>query len=202
MNPIDFVLLILLGVLVFVGVLKGMTRILIGIGALVAAFVLAAQLHQPVADKLAFLDLPGEAIKLISYVLIFLGTMLAGAMAAFLMRKLLRAAMLTWADRLAGGALGLVAASGRFGDRIADRGIVRQSFEQPAEQVGSRLWQAVEDNTGRGGLRKIVQRQMAGGWLFLSSYWPACHIRWVKSSCYLLTGSTASTLFPDSPVLL
>jgi len=111
MNPIDFVLLILLGVLVFVGVVKGMTRILIGIGALVAAFVLAAQLHQPVADKLAFLDLPGEAIKLISYVLIFLGTMLVGAMAAFLMRKLLRAAMLTWADRLAGGALGLVAAT-------------------------------------------------------------------------------------------
>jgi membrane protein required for colicin V production len=111
MNPIDFVMLVLLGILVFIGVLKGMTRILIGIGALVAAFVLAANAHQPVADKLAFLDLPGEAISLIAYVVIFLGTMLVGALVAFLMRKLLRAAMLTWADRLAGGALGLVAAT-------------------------------------------------------------------------------------------
>ena len=111
MNPIDLVLLVVLGMLVFVGVLKGMTRILIGIGALLAAFILAAQFHQVLAYKLGFLDLPDPALKLIAYVAILLGTMIAGGLIAFFMRKLLKAAMLTWADRLAGGALGLVAAT-------------------------------------------------------------------------------------------
>jgi membrane protein required for colicin V production len=48
---------------------------------------------------------------LISYVLIFIGVMLAGGLVAFLVRKLVKAAMLSWADRLAGAALGLVAAT-------------------------------------------------------------------------------------------
>ncbi len=46
---------------------------------------------------------------LLSYVLIFLGVMLAGSLVAYLLRKLIKAAMLSWADRLAGGALGLAA---------------------------------------------------------------------------------------------
>ena len=110
MNGFDIVLLVLLGVLVFVGLLKGLTRLLIGIAALVAAFVLAAQFHQTVAASLRWIGAPDPVLKLIAYLLIFLGTMIAGGLVAFLTRKLGKAAMLSWADRLAGGALGLVAA--------------------------------------------------------------------------------------------
>jgi membrane protein required for colicin V production len=63
-----------------------------------------------VATSLRWINAPDEVLKLLAYGLIFLGTMLAGGLVAFLMRKVLKAAMLTWADRLAGGALGLVAA--------------------------------------------------------------------------------------------
>ncbi len=111
MNAFDVVMLILLGVLVFVGVVKGLTRILIGIGALVAAFLLAAGLHQELALRLGgILKLNEGVLKLIAYLVLFIGTMLVGALAAYVTRKLLKAAMLSWADRLAGGALGLVAA--------------------------------------------------------------------------------------------
>ncbi len=110
MNGFDIGLLILLGFLVFVGLAKGLARLLVGMGALVAAFWLAAYFHQSLALDLSWTSIPGQPLKLISYVLIFLATMLAGGLVAYLLRKLLKAAMLGWADRLAGGAVGLAAA--------------------------------------------------------------------------------------------
>jgi len=110
-NAFDIALLILLGVLVLVGLSKGLARILIGIGTLVLAFVLAARFHQELAPRLAGIGWPDEALKLTSYLLLFFGTMLAGGLLAWLTRKLLKAAMLGWADRLAGAALGFVAAT-------------------------------------------------------------------------------------------
>jgi hypothetical protein len=43
-------------------------------------------------------------------VLIFVGTMIAGGLVAWVVGKMLKVAMLSWADRMAGGALGLLAA--------------------------------------------------------------------------------------------
>jgi len=110
MNAFDIVLLVLACVLVVVGMIKGLVRILIGLAALVAAFALAARYHRPLADRLNGLAIGEEPLKLLAYVMIFLGVMLGGAVIAFLVRKLVKAAMLSWADRLAGAALGLVAA--------------------------------------------------------------------------------------------
>jgi membrane protein required for colicin V production len=111
-NAFDVVLLVLLGALVLVGVIKGLTRILIGIGALALAFVLAAQLHESLGGWLGtWLDAPRQALLFGGYLAVLLGTLLLGAVAAFVVRRLVKAAMLGWADRLAGGALGLVAAA-------------------------------------------------------------------------------------------
>ena len=110
MNGFDIGLLILLGLLVLIGIAKGLTRILIGLAALVASFVLAAQFHQSLAVRLSWIDLPENAVKLIAYVVLFFGTMLVGGLVAWLVRRLLKAAMLNWADRLAGGAVGFVVA--------------------------------------------------------------------------------------------
>ena len=110
MNEFDIGLLILLGFLVFLGLIKGLARLLVGIGALVAAFWLAAYFHQRLAQDLSWISTSEPLLKLLSYLLIFLGTMLAGGLVAYLLRKLLKAAMLGWADRLAGGAVGLAAA--------------------------------------------------------------------------------------------
>lgn len=110
MNQFDIALLVLACVLVVVGMMKGLVRILIGLAALVAAFAVAARYHQPLADKLSGLELPSRPMMLITYVLIFIGVMLTGSLLAFLLRKLIKAAMLSWADRLGGAALGLVVA--------------------------------------------------------------------------------------------
>jgi len=110
-NAFDVLLLVLAGLLVLVGVLRGLTRLLIGVGALVAAFILAAQFHWQVAVSMVRLvEMPEGVASLVAYLAIFVGTMLAGALVASALGRLLKAAMLGWADRLAGGAVGLVAA--------------------------------------------------------------------------------------------
>jgi len=111
MNTFDIMLLALACLLVVVGMVKGLVRILIGVAAIVAAFALAARFHGPLADRLAGLEISPEALSLMSYVVIFIGVMLLGGFVAFLTRKLLRAAMLSWADRIGGAALGFVAAA-------------------------------------------------------------------------------------------
>ena len=110
-NTFDVLLLVLVGLLVLLGVLKGLTRLLIGVGALVAAFMLAAQFHWQVAVSMVrVVEMPDPVANLVAYLAIFLGTMLTGALVASVLGRLLKAAMLGWADRLAGGAAGLVAA--------------------------------------------------------------------------------------------
>ena len=111
MNGFDIFLLVLACLLVLVGVIKGIVRILIGVAALVAAFALAAYYHQPLASRLGVLDVSEGILRLIAYALIFIGVMLAGGLATYLMRKLIKASILSWADRTAGGAVGLVAAA-------------------------------------------------------------------------------------------
>ena len=111
LNAFDLLVLVLVGLLVLLGLLKGLTRLLIGIGALVAAFILAAQFHGlAAAFVLAVIDMPAPAANLIGYLAIFLGTLSAGALTGRILRGLLKAAMLGWADRLAGAAAGFVAA--------------------------------------------------------------------------------------------
>lgn len=111
MNGFDIFLLVLACLLVVVGVIKGIVRILIGIAALVAAFALAAYYHQPLASRLGVLDVSEGVLRLIAYALIFVAVMLTGGLVTYLARKLLKVSMLTWADRTAGAAVGLVAAA-------------------------------------------------------------------------------------------
>jgi membrane protein required for colicin V production len=104
------ILLVVACGLIVLGMVKGLVRILIGLAALVAAFAVAARFHQPLSQKLGFVDIGTEPLMLVSYVLIFIGVMLAGGLVAYLLRRLLKAAMLSWADRMAGAAVGLVVA--------------------------------------------------------------------------------------------
>ena len=112
LNAFDLLLLVFVGLLVLRGLLSGLVRLLIGTAALVTAFVLAAQFHGPVAaSMMRVVDLSEPTADLAAYVAILLGTVLAGSFVAARMgRRLQTKTMFTWVDRLAGGAVGLVAA--------------------------------------------------------------------------------------------
>ena len=111
MNYFDIALLILASVLIFIGVMKGLVRLLIGLAAFIAAFAVAARFHQPLAASMDFVKIPDGALMLLSYFLLFIGVMLLGGLTAYLLRKLMKAAMLGWADRLGGAAVGLALAT-------------------------------------------------------------------------------------------
>ncbi len=110
MNALDIGLMVLAGFLFVLGLMKGFVRLLVMILALVVAFALASRFHEAVAGHLSLLRAPVEVLRLLAYLVIFLGAMLAGGLIGWLLRNLVKAAMLGWADRLAGAAVGVVAA--------------------------------------------------------------------------------------------
>ena len=112
MNGFDIAVLAIVAVAVLIGAAKGIVRILIGFAALVFAFLLASHFHGPLSAM--WVDTgeePSAALKLAAWVLVFFAVMLVGGAVAFIFRRLLKVAMLGWADRLAGAALGLLAAA-------------------------------------------------------------------------------------------
>ena len=92
------------------GVVRGFSRIAIGLASLVVAFLMASWFREPVAAWLRGMGVLEAPADLTAYGAIFLLTMLVGGAVAWAVRKILKAALLSWADRLAGGALGLAAA--------------------------------------------------------------------------------------------
>jgi len=109
-NAFDIAVIVMVGIGFVVGVVQGLVRILVGIAALVVAFVLSCRFHAVAASWFAWTGGSEPLLRLLGYLTIFFGVMLAGGAVAWLARKLMKAAMLGWADRLSGGAMGLLAA--------------------------------------------------------------------------------------------
>jgi membrane protein required for colicin V production len=105
----DIAVLTVTAVLVLFGLVKGLVRIVITVAALVLAFFVAGHFHPVLAGWGSRLGWADGTLRLIAWVLLFLGVMLAGGLVAWLLRTLLKAALLGWADRLAGAFLGLAA---------------------------------------------------------------------------------------------
>jgi membrane protein required for colicin V production len=110
MNALDWALVVLFVAGFVVGLARGFTRILIGILSLLVAFFLANRWQEPLAQTLVSRHVGEGPARIAAYVLIFVGTMIAGGLVAWVVGKMLKVAMLSWADRMAGGALGLLAA--------------------------------------------------------------------------------------------
>lgn len=92
------------------GLLRGFSRLAIGIASLVVAFLMASWLRDPAAAWLRGMGVKAGPADLTAYGAIFLLTMLVGGGVAWAVRKVLKAALLSWADRAAGAALGISAA--------------------------------------------------------------------------------------------
>ncbi len=92
------------------GLLKGLVRIVVMLGALVGAFLLASWFHRDLAERLVGFPLPAVALRVLAYLAIFAGVVIVGELVAWLLRKVVKAALLGMVDRLAGAALGVAAA--------------------------------------------------------------------------------------------
>jgi len=110
MNALDIGLIVLIVLGAGIGLSRGLVRILIGLLSLVVAFFLASRYQDQIGAMLTSRHVSETPARIGAYVLVFLATMIAGGLVAWAVGKLLKLAMLSFPDRLAGGALGILAA--------------------------------------------------------------------------------------------
>jgi membrane protein required for colicin V production len=110
MNALDIGLVVLFAMGAGMGLARGLVRILIGILSLVVAFFLASRYQDQIAAVMTARHVSETPARIGAYVLVFVATMIAGGLVAWVVGKILKLAMLSFPDRLAGGALGIVAA--------------------------------------------------------------------------------------------
>jgi membrane protein required for colicin V production len=105
---IDYVFVVIVLVSTAFAVRKGLAREAISLAALIGGFFLAAFLY-PVAAGWFMRFLSTEPLaELFGFLLIFLGTLVIGAVAAFLVNRFIKMASLEWVDHLLGALFGFL----------------------------------------------------------------------------------------------
>lgn len=136
LNFLDFIVLFILVASVVMSAMKGFVRELLGILSLIAAFFLGVWFYRT-ASTLFKEVVKSENIALfLGFAIVFLGTLLGGALVAWVVQKLIKFAKIQWFDRLLGAAFGFIR-GWLLGSIVF---LVLTSFNLQAEQVkNSRL---------------------------------------------------------------
>jgi membrane protein required for colicin V production len=104
----DFLFIIIFLVSIVFALLKGLAREIISLGALIGGFILAVFFYPIPAGLFREFSKTEAIANLLGFIIIFFGSILMGAVAAFLVNRLIKAVSLKWADRLLGGIFGLL----------------------------------------------------------------------------------------------
>jgi membrane protein required for colicin V production len=107
MTAFDLAVVAVIGGSTLLAALRGFVRSAVSLGAWVAALALALQFGPALAGHAAGLSLPSPASQALGFALVFLGVVVAGALAGMLLARLLRAVGLGTVDRLFGSLFGL-----------------------------------------------------------------------------------------------
>jgi membrane protein required for colicin V production len=106
-NWLDIFLLVIIGVSLVLGLIKGLMRMVIGIASVVAGFIIAALYYRPVSVLFSRM-LSAEIWRhLVAFVLVFVVVLVAGGLVSLLLSKIIKGP-LRFADRVLGGMLGVV----------------------------------------------------------------------------------------------
>jgi membrane protein required for colicin V production len=105
---LDFSFLLIILISTGFALTKGLMREIISLVALIGGFVLAAFYYSRAGALFAELARTEAIANLFGFLLIFLGTLLAGAIAAYLFNRFVKMASLEWIDRVLGGIYGFL----------------------------------------------------------------------------------------------
>jgi membrane protein required for colicin V production len=110
MQTLDWVFVGVLGISMLVGAWRGLVFEVLSVLSWIAAFVLAQWFAPDVAQRLSMAG-ASEVVRYgVAFVLVFVATVFAGGLVAFLVKKLMAAVGLTPADRALGALFGAVRA--------------------------------------------------------------------------------------------
>ncbi|MEO5985998.1 MAG: CvpA family protein [Candidatus Limnocylindria bacterium] len=108
----DLVIILILAGAVFAGFTQGMIRYVLNAAAVIVAFVLAAQLKEPIVDLLAFWQaFSREGRELLVFILLFFGFVIAGFFAIRAFYRRTRLPVARQLDEIGGAIFGLVFAA-------------------------------------------------------------------------------------------
>jgi membrane protein required for colicin V production len=108
MNPLDWLLVILLAYSVVRAFLRGFFQEAFALGGLILGFVFACWLYRPLARELKGLIPPTQIAELAGFLLILAGTVIVASLLGRLLRHTASAVGLGFVDRLLGAVFGLV----------------------------------------------------------------------------------------------
>lgn len=109
MNLFDVLILILLGVFLLKGLLRGLVKELCSLIGLIVGALLAVRFHGPLAEGmvLAF-KLPPQLCVILAFLALFLVTLLIFSLAGMMLSKYVKLLYVGGLNRVAGGIFGLV----------------------------------------------------------------------------------------------
>ncbi len=111
MNPLDIFIIAVLAFFFFRGIFRGLVREISSIVGLVLGFFLANTYYPQLVPTFTKLLSNSDYASIVSYLLIFFGTMFGVLLISVALRSILQLAMLGWLDRVGGGGLGFIKAA-------------------------------------------------------------------------------------------
>ena len=109
MNWLDLVLVIVVGVSAVLGLKIGLVRAGFAALGIFVGSILGGQLSDDIGRLFTAIDSDSAVATVVSYVIIISICLTAAAIASVIVRKVLALLLMGWADKLAGGALGVAA---------------------------------------------------------------------------------------------
>ena len=105
---LDLIFAVIILISTVLALTKGLMREIISLVSLLGGFLLAAFYYWKVASFLVSFTKTQDIANLLGFLTIFVGILLLGAAASFLVNRFLKKTSLEWADRLLGGVYGLL----------------------------------------------------------------------------------------------
>ena len=107
-NLLDWIVLLILLTSVVLSAIKGFVREILGILSLLLAFLFGAWFYRAAAVPFKEVVKTENIALFLGFVIVFLGTLLVGAFAIWVARKLIKFAQIQWFDRTLGAAFGFI----------------------------------------------------------------------------------------------
>lgn len=108
LNVLDIIFLVIIGISMLLGMIKGFIRELFSLVFLIIAGVLAFLFYQDVGNSLMKLLKNKDAANFAGFIIIFAGVLIVGAFITYAIRKIFTFGPLKAVDRILGGVFGLV----------------------------------------------------------------------------------------------
>ncbi len=107
MTVFDYAVLIIIGLSVFLGIMRGLVREVLGLVGWVAAFFIAKTYSSQIVPMMP-IDIPTDGLKILAaFLVVFLATLLAASLLAIALSAIFNKIGLGWLNRLLGIFFGL-----------------------------------------------------------------------------------------------